>query len=90
MAPGKKDKKVAKPKKFHVDLNAANWPDFTGDAELQGFLDSHVTGKVRGKAKQGGWKSVDVKISLEPKGGSSATTSKTEVGFISICKRPPC
>ncbi len=90
MATKKKTGKASKPgNKFHVDLNSANWPDFSTDSELQGFLNAYVSGVVKGKARQGGWKSVALQISLVPKGGTAAA-SKTEVSSISICPRPPC
>lgn len=91
MAAKKKPKKAAPGKKFHVDLNGANWPDFSADSELQSFLNAYVSGVVKGKgkAKQGGWKSVALQISLMPKGGTAAA-SKTELYSISICPRQPC
>jgi hypothetical protein len=88
MAAKKKTKK-APGGKFHVDLNQANWPDFSADSELQGFLNAYVSGVVKGKAKQGGWKSVALQISLQPKGGVAAA-SKTDLYSISICPKPPC
>lgn len=88
MAARKKGRKTAHPNKFHVNLNGANWPDFADDSELQGFLNSHVSGVVEGKAKRGGRKSVSLKVTLAPKGGPSASTS--DVAYVMICPRPPC